>query len=365
MVRARDVAQRAGVSPSTVSRALFAPEKVAAATREKVLKAAAEVDYRPNLSARGLRLGRHQAIGLLSPDLENPYFAAVTKAVQARVQSAGYSLVITDSDEDADREGELIELLKGRVDGLVLASPRSTSEILIGALHGLPAVLTSRYIEGLPAVLANEEMGGSQVVGHLRALGHRRIAVVLGPSSSYSGRHRLVGLRTAADRVADVTLVEVGEFPPYFSGGFAAADQALASGATAVVAFNDLMAVGILSRLQERGVRVPEDISLVGFDDVSVANIVSPGLTTVRVPRERMAHRAVEILVECLDDGGETSPETVACLPIELVVRASSGEMLAAGRGHVSKSRRPHIPPARAVRASAVRRKAPRAPRSP
>jgi len=339
MVWARDVAERAGVSPSTVSRALFAPEKVSAAARERVLKAAAELDYRPNAAARGLRLGWHHAIGLLAPDLENPYFAAITKAVQARAQSAGYSLVITDSDEDAGREADLISMLKGRVDGLVLASPRSEADVVLGALDGLPAVVTSRYIEGLPAVLADEERGASQVVGHLRALGHRHIAVAWGPASSYSGAQRRVGLKEAADRFGDVTLVDVGEFAPYFSGGFAAADHVLASGATAVVAFNDLMAIGILGRLGERGVRVPDDISLVGFDDVPVASFVSPTLTTVRVPRARIGGRAVELLADALDETRSNPPETPMVLPAELVIRASSAQPPAPSTGRADDSR--------------------------
>uniref|UniRef100_UPI000566A884 LacI family DNA-binding transcriptional regulator n=1 Tax=Promicromonospora kroppenstedtii TaxID=440482 RepID=UPI000566A884 len=141
MVTVHDVARAAGVSISTVSRALTAPERVAAATRDRVTRIAAELGYRPNLAASGLRMGRTHAVGLLVPDLENPYFASVTKSVQARARAEGYEVFVADTDEDADVEPELIGALAARTDGLLLASPRSGEAELRAALDGLTAVL--------------------------------------------------------------------------------------------------------------------------------------------------------------------------------------------------------------------------------
>jgi DNA-binding LacI/PurR family transcriptional regulator len=328
MVTVHDVARAAGVSISTVSRALSAPERVAAETRDRVTRAAAELGYRPNRAASGLRMGRTHAVGLLVPDLENPYFATVTKAVQARARAEGYEVFVADSDEDADVEAELIDALATRTDGLLVASPRSGEAELRAALVGVTAVLANRELppeQGsetppVPFVCVDDTDGAAQVLGHLYALGHRTVGVAAGPPSSWSGGRRVAGLIAAAGRW-DVKLIELGTFKPYFAGGIQAADYAVASGATAVVAFNDLMALGILDRLRHRGVDVPGDMSVVGFDDVQLATLVSPALTTVRAPLARLGRRAVDLLLARLR--GDTPAGSQ--LPVELTIRGSSG----------------------------------------
>ena len=328
MVTVHDVARAAGVSISTVSRALSAPERVAADTRERVTRVAAELGYRPNQAASGLRMGRTHAVGLLVPDLENPYFATVTKAVQARARAEGYEVFVADSDEDADVEAELIGALASRTDGLLVASPRSGEAELRAALVGVTAVLANRELPpepgsetpAVPSVCVDDADGAAQVLGHLYALGHRTVGIAAGPPSSWSGGRRVAGLIAAAER-RDVELVELGTFQPYFAGGTQAADYAVASGATAVVAFNDLMALGILDRLRHRGVDVPGEMSVVGFDDVQLATLVSPALTTVRAPLARLGRRAVDLLLARLRGGTPTGSQ----LPVELTIRGSSG----------------------------------------
>jgi LacI family transcriptional regulator len=328
MVTVHDVARAAGVSISTVSRALSNPERVAAETLERVTRVAAELGYRPNQAASGLRMGRTHAVGLLVPDLENPYFATVTKAVQARARAEGYEVFVADSDEDPDVEAELIGALAARTDGLVVASPRSGDAELRAALVGVTAVLASRELAGgsgpeapeIPCVSVDDADGVAQVLGHLYALGHRKVGVAAGPSSSWSGSRRVVGLKAAAEQ-RDVELVELGTFQPYFAGGTQAADYALASGVTAVVAFNDLMALGILDRLRHRGVDVPGEMSVVGFDDVQLATLVSPALTTVHAPLARLGRRAVDLLLARLRGGTSASSQ----LPVELTIRGSTG----------------------------------------
>jgi LacI family transcriptional regulator len=328
MVTVHDVARAAGVSISTVSRALASPERVAAETRDRVTRIATELGYRPNHAASGLRMGRTHAVGLLVPDLENPYFATVTKAVQARARAEGYEVFVADSDEDADVEAELIGALAARTDGVLVASPRSDEAQLRAALVGVTAVLVSRELPApsgpgepeVPYVCVDDADGVAQALGHLSALGHRTVGVAAGPSSSWSGIRRVAGLITAAEQ-RDVDLVELGTFQPYFAGGVQAADHALASGVTAVVAFNDLMALGILDRLRHRGVGVPGEMSVVGFDDVQLATLVSPALTTVHAPLARLGRRAVDLLLVRLRGGTATSAQ----LPVELTIRGSTG----------------------------------------
>jgi len=331
MANARDVARLAGVSVSTVSRALADAPQVSATTRDRVAEVAAQLGYHPNTMARGLRLGRTHVLGLLVPDLENPSFASVTKGVHARARAAGYAVFVADSEEARSAEPALLAEFAQRVDGVIVASPRSDDASLRRALGDLPVVLVNRDVPGLPSVAGDDTDGVTQALGHLHALGHRTVAVAAGPASSWSGTRRVAGLRQAAERLDDVTLVELGAFRPYFSGGFAAADHAVASGATAVVAFNDLMALGMLDRFRGRGVRVPEDISLVGFDDVAFATLVSPALTTVRVPHVGLGRSAVDLLVDLLDGGHDpvedaatTTTAAQEQLPVELVIRGST-----------------------------------------
>ena len=333
MANVRDVALLAGVSISTVSRALSSPSMVSEATRLKVLEVARELDYQPNAAARGLRVGRTNNIGLLIPDLENPFFASVTKAVHSRARASGISVFAADSDEDPAQELDLIRNLAAQVDGLVLASPRAQDSDILDAVAGKVVVLLNRQVGDLPTITIDNADGAFQAVSHLRALGHHRIAYASGPAHSWSGEQRRAGMVAAAGRVDDVEVVQLGNFQPYFSGGYPAADLAVASGASAVIAYNDLMALGVIDRLRQRGIAVPDEMSVVGFDDVAVATLVSPALTTVRIPRAGLGRGAVDLLLSLLgtprDSGrNDTAPRPQlparTQLPVELVVRSST-----------------------------------------
>lgn len=322
MATVRDVAALAGVSISTVSRALSAPDMVNEVTRQRVIDAARELDYRPNPAARGLRVGRTSNLGLLIPDLENPFFASVTKGVQSRARAAGYAVFVADSDEDPAQEIELIANLAPQVDGIILASPRAASEELLDAVAGKAVVMLNREVGDIPSITIDNADGILQAVSHLRALGHRTIAYASGPAHSWSGEERRKGMAAVAEAFPDLTVVQLGHFRPYFSGGYPAADLAVASGATAVIAYNDVMALGIVDRLRHRGISVPGDMSVVGFDDVPVASLVSPALTTVQIPLAGLGRRGVDLLVERLDGAVDVTTRTV--LPVELIIRNSS-----------------------------------------
>lgn len=358
MATVHDVARETGVSISTVSRSFDPRSRVSPTTRARVLAAAEQLGYTPHPVARGLRTGRTHAIGLLVPDLGNPFFAVVAKSVQARARAEGYEVFVADSDEEPDVEPELIRGLAMRTDGLLVASPRADAAVLREALDPVVSVLLNRELTApierepaaprttprssgqapdpaagsgaaedrtavvpeIPALTTDDADGTAQVIGHLSSLGHRRVGVAAGPVGSWSAARRVTGLHAAAQRW-DVQLVELGAFRPYFAGGTQAADHALAGDVTAVVAFNDLMALGVLDRLRQRGVDVPGQMSVVGYDDVRLATLVTPALTTVRLPLDRLGRRAVDMLLA----RRAGTPTAGAQLPVELVIRGSAG----------------------------------------
>ncbi|MET7420092.1 LacI family DNA-binding transcriptional regulator [Dactylosporangium sp. NPDC005555] len=322
-VTIKDVARVAGVSPSTVSRALTTPALVQAETRSRVERAAAELGYQPNRAARGLITGRTGNIGLIVPDLTNPFFPGVVKGVQSRARESDFSVFLADTDEDPTAEAGLVRALSKQVDGIVLCSPRMSEEDLRSVGGDTPIVMLNRRVGQIPSITIDNVDGIRQAVAHLAALGHRRIAYVAGPRLSWSNRERARALR-AVTAASGIELVEVGNFAPQFAGGVAAADLVLAAGVTAVIAYNDLVALGLLNWFATRGVKVPETISVMGFDDIVLSQMVSPSLTTVAQPQEPIGRAGVDMLLQLLED-----PDRAAVarreLPSQLMVRHSTG----------------------------------------
>ncbi|WP_446667025.1 LacI family DNA-binding transcriptional regulator [Flexivirga sp. B27] len=321
-ITVHDVAEAAGVSASTVSRALSGNTAVASATRDRVVAAARQLGYRPNLAARGLITGTTHNIGLVVPDLENPYFASITKSVQSRALAAGYSVFIADSDEDTRTELELVHQLAKQVDGLILCSPRMSADEIAGIADQTMMVLINREWEGLTSVIVDDEEIIRLALEHLHALGHRKIAYVGGPERSWSNQKRWAAIQRNTPTFDDLEVDKIGSYAPNFDGGQSAADVVVASGATAALAYNDLVGLGILARLNTRGIRVPEDLSVMGIDDVNVATLVSPGLTTVRSPLKKVGRAAVNYLVDLMDPTDRPRPAEE--LSVQLVVRQST-----------------------------------------
>lgn len=325
-VSIHDVAARAGVSVATVSRSLAAQRTVREETRARVLAAAAELGYEPNRAARGLITGRTGNVGVIVPDLGNPYFHAVLKGAQARAREADYSVFVADGQEDAVEEEALIRAMRKQVDGIVLCSSRLAPSTLARLEPTPTLVLLNRRVPGRPSVVIDSAGGMRRAMRHLAELGHVRCAFVAGPPRSWSNRERQRGLRAAARSIGAelVTVGPAGRVGSDFPSGAAAADEVLKTGATAVLAYNDLVAVGILSRLAELGVRVPDELSVVGFDDIPLAAMVTPPLTTVAAPTALAGRTAVEALLDRLRDGAASSPATVQRLATTLVVRGST-----------------------------------------
>ncbi|MBZ6228287.1 LacI family DNA-binding transcriptional regulator [Streptomyces olivaceus] len=328
-VTIRDVAKAAGVSPSTVSRALDPDGTVSAATRERVQAAAEQLGYRPNRAARGLITGRTGHIGVIVPDLLNPFFADICKGVQARARGLGHAVFVSDAERDEGLELDALRTMAPEVDGIVFCAPHLSGEELqsLDRLVRKPVVLLHRKEPGFSSVTADMVEGMADTLRHLHALGHRRVAYVGGPRSTWAAQERAAGIDATAASTG-VEIVHVGSVAPHFDGGVTgAADVVLASGATAVVAFNDIVAFGLISRFTARGVRVPEEMSVAGCDDIALAGMAAPPLTTIHVPKAHAARAAVDLLFRILGtprDEQDAQP-LQRVLPTHLVVRNSTG----------------------------------------
>jgi LacI family transcriptional regulator len=288
----------------------------------RVRKAARELDYRPNDVARDFRRGRTSTIGVVVPDLANPFFPHVLKGLALNAGEGDHRLLVVDSNEDPDEELRLVEQLSGRCDGIVLCSPRMTDASLrrVAAL-GLPIICTNRSVKGmsLAAIGIDTVPAMEHAIEHLHALGHRRVGYLAGPTSSWSDRLRRKGLTTAAGAFSiDLRIAVAGSTS---DEGYSALPSLLKDGVTALVAFNDLVAIGALSRLQQMGLSVPRDLSIVGCDDVPVAAFIGPPLTTVRLPKEELG-RTTWATMQQLMQGQRVRGEQ--WLPSRLVIREST-----------------------------------------
>lgn len=339
-----DVARRAGVDVSTVSRALN--ERTARVLRpetvERVVRAATALGYRPNVLARGLRTQRSLTIGMVLPDLTNPFFPPIVRGAEAVLDAAGYTLILASTDHDPDRERRVLHSLLGRqVDGLLLAASRldePPGELSAPVPEGMPVVLLNRTgPPDMPTVVADDAGGVAAVVAHLRRLGHEQVGSVAGPQHTSTGRARLQGFREACEAAGSwhPGLVECAEVY-WVEAGHRACARLLERlpDLTAVFAANDLLAVGCLRALRERGAAVPADVSVVGFNDMMLVDLIEPALTTVHVPQHEIGRQAALMMLRRLagdpaaaDAGG--SPRMV--LPATLVVRRSTGPAPARG----------------------------------
>ncbi|MFD3687500.1 LacI family DNA-binding transcriptional regulator [Nocardiopsis sp. NPDC058631] len=319
-----DVAREAGVAASTVSRAFSNPRRVNSVTREHVLNVAERLGYRPNPLASALQSGRTATIALLVPDIANPHFFGTIRGAEGRASASGITFILGYTEESADNEREQILRLARSVDGFVLASSRmsDTTTAELAREHNL--ALVNRQVEGLPSAIVDNGGGSRQIIDHLASLGHRSVVYLSGPEQSWQAKERWRGLDSAAGRCG-MAATRLGPFSPRVAGGAAAADAALVSGATAFVAHNDLLAIGMLRRLAERGLRVPQDRSVVGYDDIFGADFCVPALTTLAGPHEEAGRAGVELLLNRVSRAAAGEAPRQVVLPAHLVVRDSTG----------------------------------------
>jgi DNA-binding LacI/PurR family transcriptional regulator len=319
-----DVAQAAGVATSTVSRAFSNPGRVGARTREHVLAVAAELGYRPNPHARALMSGRHHTVAMVVSDITNPHYFELIRGAEMRAKASEYTLVLINAEESPRIEYAQIQRLVSSVDGFVLAASRLPDENLSQLAGQSPVVLMNRELPGIASVVLDHVQGCRQIVEHLASLGHRRLVYLAGPKSSWMAKIRWAALRTAAEDLG-LEARRIGPFTPKASQGGAAADGAVHAGATGIVAHNDLLAIGVAQRLAQRSIRVPEDVSIVGFDDIFAADLCTPSLTTLGGAHADVGRAAVELLLDAVGPTRGTSPPPQVVLPTELVIRESTG----------------------------------------
>jgi LacI family transcriptional regulator len=318
-----DVAKQAGVALSTASRAYSDPDRVAPETLRRVLAVAQELGYQPVARpVEPLEGDGTTTVAVIVPDIANPVFAAFVKAAQAQGWYRRQTVVLADTDLNADREREVITHLRDRVDGMVICSPRLDAKQILSLCSRIPVVLVNREASGADCVVADAGDGLRQTIDYLAALGHRRIAYVQGSQHSWSNEHR-VGLVRSLTAEAGLELQVLGWQAETVSGGTAAAASVVATGASAVITHNDLMALGVVAGARALGVRVPEDLSVVGIDDIPLAAITHPTLTTVAVPMARAGALSLELLERNLS-GDRQTPRAIR-LPTQLVVRESTG----------------------------------------
>ncbi|GAA0612808.1 LacI family DNA-binding transcriptional regulator [Kribbella sandramycini] len=317
-----DVGHAAGVSPATVSRVLNGTAKVDAVLAGRVQAAVRTLGYHPNAAAQGLAKGRWGTIGVLVPDLANPYFPEILKAVSAVARANGHRVMIMESEENPAVEPELVADLLRSCDGLLLCSPRMRRDQLaelVARAH--PMVLVNRIVPGLavPAISVDFYGGTTSICGHLAQLGHRDVAYLSGPEASWANGERIRALEAAAAFGLRVTVIPAGATA---ADGGAAAEQALAAGATAVVTYNDLVAQGALARYRQLGVDVPTELSVVGFDNLSLDWSGQATLTTVAMPRDDLGRQAAELLERLMTGSPDTEPKL---LPMELLIHETTG----------------------------------------
>jgi len=328
-VRMEDVARRAGVSPITVSRALREGTVVARTTRERVLATAAKLGYTPNLLARGLVKNRTATVGVVIVEVANPFFAPMVSAVETVAARRGFLVVIGESARNEAWERKYVERFRQmRVGGIIVSPARKRPEYLTAARKvGTPVVVMSRRWEEGDYVTADNAAGGRMVARHLLSRGHRRIGLVahVGPmDTSFEDRLRSFRQVLASAGVSVPSLWDVRTKTTGIEDGLDAGDQilALSRRPTAIFATTDRMAMGLIQRLLARGVRVPEDIAVVGYDDIPFAACSQVPLTTVSIPVRQVGELAAELLFDRMEGKGPRERRQVLLSP-EFMIRAS------------------------------------------
>lgn len=319
-----DVAAKAGVSRALVSLVMRDSPRVSAASREKVRAAAAELGYRPNLWARNLASGQTHTIGVMVNDLHNPYFTEMAQAVAEVAGGSGLQVLLNSGWQREDGEISAIEaLLSLRIDGMVLGGPRLSAKVLDKYADQAPTVIVSNYDrpETFDTVCNDETQGARLIVDHLNELGHVRVAHIDAGEGAGGPERRSGFIEAMTDRGLAPIVVE-GDFKE--DAGYKAASQlmSLREPPTAIYAGNDVAAIGVLAYLGSVGVRVPEDVSVVGYDDTALAGISTVSLTTVNQPRPQVGRRAMELLLERMSGRTEARHELIEP---SLVVRSSTG----------------------------------------
>ncbi|XAS66793.1 LacI family DNA-binding transcriptional regulator [Micrococcaceae bacterium Sec5.7] len=324
-----DVALMAGVSHATVSRVMNGNFTVDVEIAARVRAAATELNYQPNPVGRSLALGKTDTIGIVVPDLSNPTFQAILRGLSMAAAQDGYRVLIADSSEVSSEEAILAGEARRRCDGLVLCATRMSDaelEELAPSLHPMVLINRTTTAARTPSLMVDYGRGIQELAEHLVSLGHSKLAFLAGPARSASNALRVEGLENFRAAHPEVTLQTL-EGGSNFETGHGAVDAVVASGATAILAFNDLVAMGLLSGLHERGISVPGEISVTGFDDIPFARYTTPPLTTSAVPITELGQQAWHRMRALIRNDDTPSPGKT--FQPQLEVRGSSGPVRA------------------------------------
>ncbi len=328
-----DIAKMAGVNPSTVSRALGHQPGVSVETRKLVEDAAAQLSFRVNPLAREVPTGRTGTVGLIVADITNPSYFDIIRGAQSAAAARGLTLVLAESSESGSTESVVAQRIQPSTDGLILASPRMSDPGIRELNKAKPVVVINRSVDGIESVVPDIEPGIGDAVRHLAANGHTRFAFLTGPEQSWISARRWDSFRAACEW-AGRTAQPIPTVAPTQEGGRRAAREVLATGATAALCYNDLLAIGLMRELQAAGVKVPDEFSVVGFDNIFGADFTTPTLTSIASPFKECGATALERLLS-LRQGAEGSLRDVSTplrdspLRTTLIVRGSSGRLLA------------------------------------
>lgn len=330
MVTIKDVARLAGVSISTVSRVLSSSDHpVNIETKDRILAAIEELGFYPNAIARGLQANKTKTIGLILPDISNPYYPGIVRGVEDIAHEFGYTIILGNADRSRERTQKYLRVLREkRVDGIIFTGGGIVQDAQQGNFFEQDTVATvviGRHWSNLPSVQVDNVQAAREACEHLLSLGHHRIATITGPETSTTARDRLEGYKQGLKKYGIAERSEwiiQGDFE--VDGGYRAVAELPklgVEGITAIFAQNDLMAIGVVNALQEQGIKVPDDVAVMGFDNIPLASFVTPKLSTVSVPVYELGKTAMKVLIDLLN-GLEVKPVTV--LKTKLEIRESS-----------------------------------------
>ncbi len=317
-----DVAKAAGVAPSTVSRAFSRPGRVNAATANRIQQIAEELGYRTAPLVLAPQRTNSKLVSILVSDITNPFFFAIIRGAEAIAGQNGYTMVLSDSQESAKYERESLDRALNLVDGIVLATSRMSDSAIRATAQRKPLVLLNRIVSDVPSVLADNEHGIQLAVEHLVSLGHESIVYLAGPEASWSDGVRWAAIRAVAAE-SEVRVRRIGPLTPTVMGAAAAAADFLAHPSTAVIAYNDLLAIGFMKQLQNNGLRIPEDVSVIGFDNSYGSDLVTPSLTTVAASLRAMGTTSMTQLLELVRSRKPIKVQPTL-LPTRLILRNST-----------------------------------------
>jgi LacI family transcriptional regulator len=324
----KDIAEACGVSPMTVSRALNNSKEISKLTRERILKACEEMGYRPNAAAKCLISNKTNMIGLLIPDISNQYYSYVSKGVSAHLEELGYGLILCNTDRTPSNEMKYMDFLtQKRVDGIIIIPVQSELKNYRILIDSVPFVQVDNYVDGLEASFIGNDnyTGGRKIITHMISQGYRRIGVILSHRNSTASNDRLRGYMDVMSEFGlEIDKSIILNSNATFEDGYKLAERLIENNVDSIFAINDTMAMGVMKYCFSKGIKIPDDIGLAGYDDIEQAEMLPIPLTTVHQHKYNLGITAAKVLIDEINNAGLEKKKII--LQPEIVVRKSCGE---------------------------------------